>query len=303
MTHLTAVQAVYHVEWDSLKSASDESGCSSRYLYMLPDEHGRWFVWDQTLCATPALYEMAVNSISADPFVILQLNGSGYVTEQDDYWRYRVQQYPLELIWSHVEDASAPQGDHLTLGNTEMSVFIRCWKESDLVQVRFLDEEVWYTTSPLYKDAAFDGRLFTRIRQWFGEAEYQSLVSGITIPDRGQTHAEVAREWAEQYAAIATRVHHLSQYACSHSEATSVSLQDWVPESAYPEHTQNKERFCFGFGCVFVPRTETSLHYLMAGNTEKYDGTPAGSYIYYRVGFMHLEENGWRCDGGVGTGI
>lgn len=29
---------------------------------------------------------------------------------------------------------------------------------------------------------------------------------------------------------------------------------------------------------------------------------PEGAYTYSRVGYMHLEADGWHCHGGVGTG-
>ena len=186
-----------------------------------------------------------------------------------------------------------------------MGVFLRCWEESNLVQVVFLDEEVWYETTPLYADAAFDGRIFSMMRQWFDEVEWEALVGNIVIPDRGQSYQEVAQEWTDQYVQTALKVTPGSQYACSYVRAAA-SVWDWVPEGAYPSSTDGKERFYFGYTRVFVPASDKALQYQMAGNTVEYDASlgeaPEGAYMNSQVGPMYLSEDGWRCDG-TGTGI
>ena len=305
MTHLTAVRAVYDVQWDPTKSPADEEGRSARYLYMLPGENGEWFVWNSILTGAPELYDMTLESLSSDANVILQMNNSGYITQQDDYWRLRVESCATDLTWTGIENAAKPAGDFLTIGNTEMGVFLRCWEQSDLVQMVFLDEEAWYKTAPLYADAVFDGRLFTMMRPWYDQVEWSALVGGIVIPDRGQSQLEVAQEWTDRYIQTALRVTPGSEYACTYVRAEA-SIWDWVPETAYPASTDGKDRFYFGYIRVFVPETEKALQYQMAGNTVEYDGSmgtaPEGAYMNSQVGPMYLTEEGWRCDG-TGTGI
>lgn len=305
MTHLTAVHVIYDVSWDHTKVPTDEEGRCGMYLYMLPDENGAWFVWDSMTAGIPELYEMVVDSLTADNKVILQLNDSGYITEQDDYWRYRAEHYPEELEWTPLEPSKVPEGNFLTIGNTEMGVFLRCWEDSNLVQVNFLDETAWYETTPLYADAVFDGRLFSMVRQWYDEAEWNALSSGIIVEDRGQSYQEVAQEWVDRYIQAYLNVNPGSQFACTYVRAEA-SIWDWVPETAYPANTEGKERFYFGYTRVFVPATESALQYQMAGNTTEYDGSlgeaPEGAYMCSQVGPMYLTEAGWRCDG-TGTGI
>ncbi|MBQ8852228.1 MAG: hypothetical protein IJZ66_07320, partial [Oscillibacter sp.] len=184
-------------------------------------------------------------------------------------------------------------------------VVLRCWEESDLVQVNFLDEITWYTAEPLQSDAVFDGRIYTRLRQWFDEVEWEALTSEIVIEDRGQSYQEVAQEWVDRRMEAYLNVTSGSQLACTYVRAEA-SIWDWVPETAYPSNTDGKERFYFGYTRVFVPETEKALMYQMAGNTVEYDGSlgeaPEGAYMCYRVGPMYLTEEGWRCDG-IGTGI
>ena len=302
MTHLTAVRAVYNVSWDHSKVFYDEEGLWSMYLYMLPDENGNWFLWDSMVADVPEFYELAVESLTTGSKVILQMNNSGFMTEMTDYWRLRVESYPTDLTWTAVEAEKEPAGNSLTLGNTEMGIYIRCWEESDLVQVNFMDQITWYQTVPLYADASFDGRLFSMMRQWYDSVAWNGLLNEIVILNRGQSQLEVAQEWAERYVEIHTKMAPGSQYACTYARVEEVSLWDWVPESAYPADSTGKERFCFGFSCVFVPETEKALQYLIAGNTVEYDGEPQGAYTYGRVGYMYLDTGGWRCDG-VGTGI
>ena len=305
MTHLTAVHVIYDVSWDHTKVPTDEEGRCGMYLYMLPGEDGKWFVWDSMTAKVPELYEMVVDSLTADNQVVLQFNNSGYITEQNDYWRLRVERYPEDLEWTPLEGSEVPAGNFLTIGNTEMGAFLRCWEDSDLVQVIFPDETAWYETTPLYADAVFDGRLFSMVRQWYDEAEWNALSSGIIVEDRGQSYQEVAQEWVDRYIQAYLNVTSGSQFACTYVQAEA-SIWDWVPETAYPADTEGKERFYFGYTRVFVPETETALQYQMAGNTVEYDGSlgeaPEGAYMCFQVGPMYLTEAGWRCDG-TGTGI
>ena len=305
MTHLTAVHVIYDISWDHTKVPADEEGRCGMYLYMLPDKNGNWVVWDLMTADVPELYEMVIDSLASDTQVILQMNGSGYMTEQSDYWKLRTESYATDLTWTVAEHPAVPSGHSLVLGNTEMGVFLRCWEESNLVQVVFLDEEVWYETTPLYADAAFDGRIFFMMRQWFDEVEWEALVGNIVIPDRGQSYQEVAQEWTDQYVQTALKVTPGSQYACSYVRAEA-SVWDWVPEGAYPSSTDGKERFYFGYTRVFVPASDKALQYQMAGNTVEYDASlgeaPEGAYMNSQVGPMYLSEDGWRCDG-TGTGI
>ena len=305
MTHLTAVQMIYNVSWDHAQVSTNNEGRCAEYLYLLPYEDGRWFVWDTMGAAVPELYEMVIDSLVSDTKVILQMNGSGYITEQSDYWKLRTESYATDLTWTVAEHPAVPSGYSLTLGNTEMGVFLRCWEESNLVQAVFLDEEVWYETTPLSADAVFDGRIFSMMRQWFDEVEWEALVGDIVIPDRGQSYQEVAQEWTDQYVQTALKVTPGSQYACSYVRAEA-SVWDWVPEGAYSSSTDGKERFYFGYTRVFVPASDKALQYQMAGNTVEYDASlgeaPEGAYMNSQVGPMYLSEDGWRCDG-TGTGI
>lgn len=305
MTHLTAVHVIYDISWDHTKVPADEEGRCGMYLYMLPDKNGNWIVWDLMTADVPELYEMVIDSLASDKKVILQMNGSGYITEQDDYWKLRTESCATDLTWTATEHPAAPSGNALTLGNTEMGVFLRCWEESDLVQAVFLDEEVWYETTPLSADAVFDGRIFSMMRQWFDDVEWEALAGDIVIPDRGQSYQEVAQEWTDQYIQTALKVTPGSRYACTYVRAEA-SVWDWVPEGAYPSSTDGKERFYFGYTRVFVPASEKALQYQMAGNTVEYDASlgeaPEGAYMNSQVGPMYLSEDGWRCDG-TGTGI
>lgn len=307
MTHLTAVKVVYDISWDHTKIDYDvEEGRSARYLYMLPDENGEWFVWDQRGCKTPELYELAIDALISSPTVALIMNENGYLTEMDNYWRIRVEDYPTDFVWnSKIKVDEPPSGNALTLADEEFGVSIKCWENLDLVCVTLHDETAWYTAMPVNTYAGFDGRLFSMIRQWYDDVEWQALVDGIVVEDRGQSHLEIATEWAERYAQAFLQVTSGSQYACTYARA-SAELWDWVPETAYPSITEGAERFYFGFHRIFVPETQHAYYYQMAGNTTDYDGSfgeaPEGACIDSRVGPMYKTEDGWRCVG-VGTGI
>lgn len=209
--------------------------------------------------------------------------------------------------WSVSGDTDLPVGagaSFLTVSSPDGGASIQCWDGSDTVLCTIHGVRTLLSARAEQENDVFDVSVFAYLRLWFDEAEWAALTGGIVIPDRGQSHQEIAQAWVDARNAVRFQVTQGS--GCAYSYVRSVAREaERIPETAYPENTVGRERFYFEYDTVFVPANQTALMYGMAGNTGDYAGqygeAPEGAFMYNRIGPMYLTEQGWRCDG-VGTG-
>ena len=150
----------------------------------------------------------------------------------------------------------------------------------------------------------------------FDSAELYALRS-TTVPDRGQSHEDVVREWAEGWEGAMTKTAPGSQYACTYVriENVNANLPEFESRDALEEFVRNRNLaftaddfgkiwFCFSYDTVFVPADQSEDGWLWAGNTRYYEGgdAPEGALIYSHVGYIWRTDEGWTCTG-VGTGL
>ena len=155
----------------------------------------------------------------------------------------------------------------------------------------------------------------------FDDAELD-LLRSTPVPDRGQSHEEIAREWAENWEGAMTKTAPGSQYASTYvrieninvNQPTFVDRPDMTAQEALEEFVENRNFafsaedfgkiwFGFSYDTVFVPVDQSEDGPLWAGNTRYYEGddAPEGALVYSHVGCLFLTDEGWTCTG-VGTG-
>ena len=151
----------------------------------------------------------------------------------------------------------------------------------------------------------------------FDPAELFRLRTG-TVPNRGQSHEEVVREWIEGWEGAMAKTAPGSQYACTyvrpgkitadaHADLTAEELEEFVSyrsENGLTAADYGKTWFTFAYSLVFVPVDPMEDNNpLWAGNTDYYQGNdaPEGALTWGRVGYMRLIDDNWVCEG-VGTG-
>ena len=153
----------------------------------------------------------------------------------------------------------------------------------------------------------------------FDSAELYALRS-TAVPDRGQSHEDVVREWAEGWEGAKTKTAPGSPYACTYVRIENVRADmpefedgpDFTAQEALESFCENRNldaeefgRTWFGFryDTVFVPVDQSEDGWLWAGNTRYYEGgdAPEGALIYSHVGYIWRTDEGWTCTG-VGTG-
>ena len=218
-----------------------------------------------------------------------------------------ISRMPENFLWYPAEAGSPPAGlASLTLTAEDGSAALQCWEGSSLVRCTRSGVTQWFYAPPVTADAVFNGTVFAALRQIYDEVEWEALREGIIIPDRGQSHLEIAQAWADADTQPAVEVTDGSIFACTYVR-TVADVDSWadMPETSYPEQSEGHERFWFSYRRIFVPENEAARSWQMAGNTVEYDGrygeAPEGAYENFQVGVLYLTDEGWRCDG-TGTG-
>lgn len=207
--------------------------------------------------------------------------------------------------WTYAEAPGDVSAASLLVISQGGDVSFHFWPDSDLVLLsRSNEDAVWFrAVSNDGPGDPFTAGIFDFMRYWYDEAEYAGLTGNSVIPDRGQSHLEIAREWVDRVVQANLNATPGSKYAHTYGRAV-VSLKD-MPEEVYPDWTAGMERFYFSYEEIFVLENEkaATLSWNWAGNTTKYEGddAPEGTLSRWQIGFMYKTEDGWHCDG-TGTG-
>lgn len=267
----------------------------------------------------------------------LYLPGDGqdvrqYHTEAppNDYWSIRARGIATEFEWEELTEEQAAglmgQGSGVSLrveSGADGFTCVTVYEGSQLAAVRTVDNEMaWYQARSLNGDEPLGIHPYLWpgpyeiLRQWYDDVELDALRS-TTVPDRGQSHEEIVREWTENWEGALTKTSPGSAYACTyvrteniqadfHGYLEEAQLNEWVQSwnLSYSGADYGKTWFTFGYDTVFVPADENTSSALWVGNTGYYEGggAPEGALFYMRRGYMHLTDEGWTC-GGVGTGF
>ena len=258
-------------------------------------------------------FRALMDELLAEDTVLLELDTDGgegggmyEVSVSNGSGPYIARNIRSDFHWSRVDADWPGQGRSLRICNLRGDCVLEFWEDSGLVRCSRRDQTTFYRTEPAEPENILVNDIFDCVRIWFDEAEYDTLSESIVVPDRGQSHLEIAQEWSERTTAVNLHLTPGSMYACTFVRTTA-DVENWtdMPESSYPPHTEGKDRFCFSYTRAFVPENERSLHYQMAGNTGGYTGSdldvPEGAYENFQVGYLYLADDGWRCDG-TGTG-
>lgn len=262
---------------------------------------------------TGALFQRLMDALLAEETVLLELDTGGApggglyeVSTSGGNGPNIARDIQNGFRWSRVDTDWPGQGRSLRISDLRDRWVLEFWEDSGLVRCSGRDQTVFYQTEPAAPEDVLVNDIFECMRIWFDEAEYDALRGDIVIPDRRQSHLEIAQEWSERATAVNLRLTPGSIYACTFVR-TAADVERWtdMPETSYPDHTAGRDRFYFSYTRVFVPENERSLHEQMAGNTGGYSGSdpdvPEEAFENFQVGVLYLTEDGWRCDG-TGTG-
>ena len=290
-----------NLEWNS--SALTESGREA-YGQLLAAVAGAPTEAGRTLQTT---LEQMAGSVTLDLTLADGRGGGAYPAALEDYWSYRLENYPSDFRWTFADNPVPPENAaSLTLSSGNGAASVQCWQGVNLVRCTLRDETVWLAAPITGADAVYDGTLFSALREWYDGLEWDALQADILIPDEGQSHLKIAQAWSDAATQSALAVTSGSIFACTYVRAIA-GVDSWadMPETSYPDASEGHERFWFSYTRIFVPETQHARNYQMAGNTGDYDGrygeAPEGAFENFQVGVLYRTEEGWRCDG-TGTG-
>ncbi len=282
--------------------------------------------------------QAVINELNAAPGTAFTLNipgdpGTPFILQTQEhpskYWALRLGGIVTDFNWEKLTEqegvALLEQAEGTSLMISPLSDSPACiyaYKDSPLVIIRTAENKLeHYRFTFLNQDDSLIAQRFgwggpyPDLRQWFDEVELTAK-RVRTVDNRGQSHHDIAHEWALNYESALTKAAPGGNYSCTFIRVDNVQVD--LPEGLTLEELEKlvqshnfsfsaedfgKTWFGFSYDLVFVPENELARQTMMAGNTIDYEGgdAPEGAMTYSRRGFLWLTDEGWTC-AQVGTG-
>ncbi len=245
----------------------------------------------------------------------------------DHYVTYWLTDFAKSFAWEKltVLPDGAVDGDTLIIQATDSLNCVWAYSKSNMIIIQTPDNQLDYymahdrggnpNNAPLGTPRLNPGPYQILRNYCFDEVELQQL-RATTVPDRGQSHEDVVREWVEGFEGAMTKTAPGNQYACTyvrvqevrpdaHAHLTAEEMADFAQYrgNGFAAEDYGKTWFTFSYSLVFVPVNGDTNGPFWAGNTWYYEGddAPEGALTWSRVGYMQLTDEGWFCEG-CGTG-
>ncbi len=282
--------------------------------------------------------QAVINELNAAPGTAFTLNipgdpGTPFILQTQEhpskYWALRLGGIVTDFNWEKLTEqegvALLEQAEGTSLMISPLSDSPACiyaYKDSPLVIIRTAENKLeHYRFTFLNQEDALIAQRFgwggpyPDLRQWFDEVELTAK-RVRTVDNRGQSHHDIAHEWALNYESALTKAAPGGNYSCTFIRVDNVQVD--LPKGLTLEELEKlvqshnfsfsaedfgKTWFGFSYDLVFVPENELARQTMMAGNTIDYEGgdAPEGAMTYSRRGFLWLTDEGWTC-AQVGTG-
>ncbi|MFG6351072.1 MAG: hypothetical protein K1W21_05505, partial [Oscillospiraceae bacterium] len=239
----------------------------------------------------------------------------------DHYVTYWLTDFAKSFAWEKltVLPDGAVDGDTLIIQATDSLNCVWAYSKSNMIIIQTPDNQLDYymahdrggnpNNAPLGTPRLNPGPYQILRNYCFDEVELQQL-RATTVPDRGQSHEDVVREWVEGFEGAMTKTAPGNQYACTyvrvqevrpdaHAHLTAEEMADFAQYrgNGFAAEDYGKTWFTFSYSLVFVPVNGDTNGPFWAGNTWYYEGddAPEGALTWSRVGYMQLTDEGWFC--------
>ena len=298
----------------------------------------RKLCWRPALTPEQTAIQAVINELNAAPGTAFTLNipgdpGTPFILQTQEhpskYWALRLGGIVTDFNWEKLTEqegvALLEQAEGTSLMISPLSDSPACiyaYKDSPLVIIRTAENKLeHYRFTFLNQEDALIAQRFgwggpyPDLRQWFDEVELTAK-RVRTVDNRGQSHHDIAHEWALNYESALTKAAPGGNYSCTFIRVDNVQvdlpkgltleeLEELVQSHNFSFSAEDfgKTWFGFSYDLVFVPENELARQTMMAGNTIDYEGgdAPEGAMTYSRRGFLWLTDEGWTC-AQVGTG-
>lgn len=212
----------------------------------------------------------------------------------------RAQGFSGSFYWATASD-SDPSGSSITLQSPDGRCTITAWENSSIVRCEEPGETAWLMAAST-SSAPYDGNtVFTYLRKWYDEAEFNALVDRLIVPADGRNREEVAQSWLDAVGDVT--IHQVtpgSKYENSFVQ-NRVTVESAEPAAGlYDPELLAGQHFTFTNERIFVPGNYRSKEQQTVNSSARayhgeYGPMPGGgAFLDTRSGLLYQTADGWK---------
>lgn len=213
---------------------------------------------------------------------------------------YRAQGFSGSFYWATASD-SDPSGSSITLQSPDGRCTITAWENSSIVRCEEPGETAWLMAVST-SSAPYDGNtVFTYLRKWYDEAEFNALVDRLIVPADGRNREELAQSWLDAVGDMT--IHQVtpgSKYENSFVQ-NRVTVESAEPAAGlYDPEVLAGQHFTFTNERIFVPGNYRSKEQQTVNSSARayhgeYGPMPGGgAFLDTRSGLLYQTADGWK---------
>ena len=228
------------------------------------------------------------------------IGGGAYTAAvSDGTGAIRAQGFSGSFYWATASNFQA-SGSSITIKSPSGDDSITAWEGSNII--RCTDGGEWvYLMAAATSSAPYDGNtVFTYLRKWYDEVEYNALVSAVTVPE-GASRADTAQAWLDAVGEVTMRqVTPGSKYENSFVRNRAAVGTGEPAGGMYAPELLAGEHFTFTNERIFVPGNYRSKeNQTVNGTARAYNGEygpmpGGGAFLDSASGLLYRTAEGWR---------
>lgn len=221
---------------------------------------------------------------------------------------YFARQLSEILSWREAGGSAAPSAQNcILLMTADGGVLTVCEAQPMHLWLTTPDGAAYCFKTDSYDDLSIvdgDGRtLYSLMRLWYDEAEYDALLGEIAPQPKNLSWQEAAQQWADAYFGTHTKATGGSSFRYTWVKALITPAED-TTQAKREQGEIDGSTYCFSVEVQFTPESETALQYAMAGNTGECTdpSAPKGAYAFWRCCTIQQKDDGRWYGAMIGTG-
>lgn len=221
---------------------------------------------------------------------------------------YFARQLSEILSWREAGGSAAPSAQNcILLMTADGGVLTVCEAQPMNLWLTTPDGAAYCFKTDSYDELSIvdgDGRtLYSLMRLWYDEAEYDALLGEIAPQPKSLSWQEAAQQWADAYFGTHTKATSGSSFKYTWVKALITPAED-TTQAKREQGEIDGSTYCFSVEVQFTPESETALQYAMAGNTGECadPSAPKGAYAFWRCCTIQQKNDGRWYGLVLGTG-
>lgn len=212
----------------------------------------------------------------------------------------RAQGFSGSFYWATASD-SDPSGSSITLQSPDGRCTITAWENSSIVRCEEPLETAWLMAAST-SSAPYDGNtVFTYLRKWYDEAEFNALVDRLIVPADGRNREELAQSWLDAVGDVT--IHQVTPGSKDENSFVQnrVTVESAEPAAGlYDPELLAGQHFTFTNERIFVPGNYRSKEQQTVNSSARayhgeYGPMPGGgAFLDTRSGLLYQTADGWK---------